>query len=88
MSRANAKIIEKNLFKEGIDINNLQEEARQKGFFDLNKINVYNAYANYNASTGEFNVGRQVSNLPMGNLFFSIKIDFYRHRGYLLLIPS
>ena len=33
------KIIEKNLSKEGIDINNLQEEARQQGYFDLSKIN-------------------------------------------------
>lgn len=35
----NGKIIEKNLKKEGIDINDLQEEARQNGYFDLNKIN-------------------------------------------------
>lgn len=35
----NGKIIEKNLSKEGIDINDLQEEARQNGFFDLSKIN-------------------------------------------------
>lgn len=33
------KIIEKNLRKEGIDINDLQEEARQCGYFDLSKIN-------------------------------------------------
>lgn len=33
------KIIEKNLHKEGIDINDLQEEARQSGYFDLNKVN-------------------------------------------------
>lgn len=33
------KIIEKNLRKEGIDINELQEEARQNGYFDLSKIN-------------------------------------------------
>lgn len=33
------KIIEKNLLKEGIDINDLQEEARVNGYFDLNKIN-------------------------------------------------
>ena len=32
------KIIDKNLFKEGIDINDLQEEARQSGYFDLNKV--------------------------------------------------
>ena len=32
------KIIEKNLFKEGIDINDLQEEARQSGYFDLSKV--------------------------------------------------
>ena len=32
-------IIEKNMYKEGIDINDLQEEARQHGYFDLNKIN-------------------------------------------------
>ena len=35
----NGKIIEKNLLKEGIDINDLQEEARQNGYFDLSKIN-------------------------------------------------
>lgn len=35
----NGKIIEKNLFKEGIDINDLQEEARQSGYFELNKVN-------------------------------------------------
>lgn len=35
----NGKIIEKNLFKEGIDINDLQEEARQSGYFDLSKVN-------------------------------------------------
>jgi len=33
------KIIEKNLYKEGIDINDLQEEARQFGYFDLKKVN-------------------------------------------------
>lgn len=33
------KIIEKNLRKEGIDINDLQEEARQVGYFDLSKVN-------------------------------------------------
>ena len=33
------KIIEKNLRKEGIDINDLQEEARQSGYFDLSKVN-------------------------------------------------
>ena len=33
------KIIEKSLKKEGIDINDLQEEARQNGYFDLNEIN-------------------------------------------------
>lgn len=33
------KIIEKNLRKEGIDINDLQQEARQNGYFDLSKIN-------------------------------------------------
>ena len=33
------KIIEKNLRKEGIDINDLQEEARQAGYFDLSKVN-------------------------------------------------
>lgn len=33
------KIIEKNLRKEGIDINDLQEEARQFGYFDLSKVN-------------------------------------------------
>ena len=33
------KIIEKNLRKEGIDINDLQEEARQNGYFDLSKVN-------------------------------------------------
>ena len=32
-------IIEKNMYKEGIDINDLQEEARQHGYFDLSKIN-------------------------------------------------
>ena len=32
-------IIEKNLRKEGIDVNELQEEARQFGFFDLSKVN-------------------------------------------------
>lgn len=35
----NGKIIEKNLAKEGIDINDLQEEARQSGYFTLSKIN-------------------------------------------------
>lgn len=35
----NGNIIEKNLKKEGIDINDLQEEARQSGYFDLSKIN-------------------------------------------------
>ena len=34
----NGKIIEKNLFREGIDINDLQEEARQNSYFDLSKI--------------------------------------------------
>lgn len=33
------KILEKNMNKEGIDINDLQEEARQNGYFNLNKIN-------------------------------------------------
>ena len=33
------KIIENSLKKEGIDINDLQEEARQKGYFDLSEIN-------------------------------------------------
>lgn len=33
------KIINKNLRKEGIDINELQEEARQSGYFDLSQIN-------------------------------------------------
>lgn len=33
------KLIEKNLSKEGIDINDLQEEARQNGYFDLSKVN-------------------------------------------------
>lgn len=32
------KIIDKNLKKEGIDINDLEEEARQNGFFDLSKV--------------------------------------------------
>lgn len=35
----NGKIIETNLKKEGIDINDLEEEARQNGYFDLSKIN-------------------------------------------------
>ena len=35
----NGKIIEKNMRKEGIDINDLQEEARQNGYFDLSKVN-------------------------------------------------
>lgn len=35
----NGNIIEKNLRKEGIDINDLQEEARQFGYFDLSRIN-------------------------------------------------
>ena len=35
----NGKIIEKNLYKEGIDLNDLQEEARQNGYFDLSKVN-------------------------------------------------
>ena len=34
----NGKIIEKNLFRERIDINDLQEEARQNSYFDLSKI--------------------------------------------------
>lgn len=33
------KILEKNMRKEGIDINDLQEEARQCGYFDLSKVN-------------------------------------------------
>lgn len=33
------QIIEKNLKKEGIDLNDLQEEARQNGYFDLSKVN-------------------------------------------------
>ena len=33
------KIIENALKKEGIDINDLEEEARQFGYFDLSKIN-------------------------------------------------
>lgn len=33
------KILENNLRKEGIDINDLQEEARQCGYFDLSKVN-------------------------------------------------
>lgn len=35
----NGKILAKNLRKEGIDINDLQEEARQCGYFDLSKVN-------------------------------------------------
>lgn len=35
----NGKIIEKNLKKEGIDVNDLEEEARQNNYFDLSKIN-------------------------------------------------
>ena len=35
----NGKIIYNNLKKEGIDINDLEEEARQNGYFDLSKIN-------------------------------------------------
>lgn len=35
----NGKLIEKNMRKEGIDINDLQEEARQFGYFDLSKVN-------------------------------------------------
>lgn len=35
----NGKVIEKNLYKEGIDVNDLQEEARQSGYFDLSKVN-------------------------------------------------
>lgn len=34
----NGTIIEANLRKEGIDINDLQEEARQNGYFDLSKV--------------------------------------------------
>lgn len=34
----NGKIIEKNLLKEAIDVNDLQEEARQNSYFDLSKI--------------------------------------------------
>ncbi len=34
----NGKIIEKNLLKEAIDVNDLQEEARQNNYFDLSKI--------------------------------------------------
>ena len=33
------KIIYNNLKKEGIDINDLQEEARQNGYFDLSNVN-------------------------------------------------
>ncbi|MBQ8681450.1 MAG: DUF421 domain-containing protein [Bacilli bacterium] len=33
------KILSNNLKKEGIDINDLQEEARQNGYFDLSKVN-------------------------------------------------
>lgn len=33
------KIIYSNMKKEGIDINDLEEEARQNGYFDLSKIN-------------------------------------------------
>lgn len=33
------KIIDTNLKREGIDINDLEEEARQNGYFDLSKIN-------------------------------------------------
>lgn len=35
----NGKIIDQNLKKEGIDINDLEEEARQCGYFDLSKVN-------------------------------------------------
>lgn len=35
----NGKILKNSLRKEGIDINDLQEEARQSGYFDLSKIN-------------------------------------------------
>ena len=35
----NNKIIEKNMRKEKIDINDLQEEARQQGYFNLEDIN-------------------------------------------------
>lgn len=35
----NNKIIEKNMKKEKIDINDLQEEARQQGYFNLEDIN-------------------------------------------------
>ena len=34
----NGNIIENNLRREGIDINDLQEEARQNGYFDLDKV--------------------------------------------------
>lgn len=33
------KILSKNLRKEGIDLNDLEEEARQNGYFDLSKVN-------------------------------------------------
>lgn len=33
------KIISNNLKKEGIDINDLEEEARQNGYFDLSQVN-------------------------------------------------
>lgn len=35
----NGKIIEENLRREGIDINDLEEESRQNGYFDLSKVN-------------------------------------------------
>lgn len=46
----NGKIIEKNLFKEGIDVNDLQEEARQSGYFDLSKVNYAVLETNGNVS--------------------------------------
>ena len=59
----NGKIIEHNMYKEGIDINDLQEEARQNGYFDLNKINYAiletNGKVSFQANSEEENITKK-----------------------------
>lgn len=75
------QIIEKSLRKEGIDINDLQEEARQCGYFDLSKINYAILETNGNISflpkTEEMVVTRNDMNIKAKNdgLCYNLIID-------------
>ena len=62
------KIIESALKKEGIDINDLEEEARQFGYFDLSKIN----YAVLETS-GKISFLAKDSDLPLTKKDMNIK---------------